>query len=130
VRYDERGYGLSDWDVDDFSLASRVADLEAVVDHARLDRFALMGMAQGGPPAIAYAASHPERVTRLIFYGSYAAPFRDPTPEDLELSEAFQRLIKVGWARPESEFRLSEDPNPGRSTSPPCRQTAYTSLAG
>jgi pimeloyl-ACP methyl ester carboxylesterase len=48
VRYDERGYGLSDWDVDDFSLASRVADLEAVVDHARLDRFALMGMAMPG----------------------------------------------------------------------------------
>ena len=51
VRYDERGYGLSDWEVDDFGLEARVADLEAVVDHAGLDRFALMAMAQGGPVA-------------------------------------------------------------------------------
>ena len=105
IRYDERGYGLSDWDVDDFSLAGRIADLEAVVDHAGLDRFALMAMAQGGPPAITYAVRHPDRVSRLIFYGSYSAAFRDPTPEDLALNEAFQQLIKVGWARPESEFR-------------------------
>ncbi len=48
VRYDERGYGLSDWDVEDFSLESRVADLETIVDDADLDRFALMGMSQGG----------------------------------------------------------------------------------
>jgi len=105
IRYDERGYGLSDWNVDDFGLEARIADLEAVVDHAGVDRFALMAMAQGGPPAITYALRHPERVSRLIFYGSYAAAYRDPTPEDLELSETFQRLIKVGWARPESAFR-------------------------
>jgi pimeloyl-ACP methyl ester carboxylesterase/DNA-binding CsgD family transcriptional regulator len=105
VRYDERGYGLSDWDVDDFSLEARVSDLEAVVKDAGLDRFALMAMAQGGPASIVYAVRHPERVSRLIFYGSYAATLRDPTPEKLELSDAFQQLIKVGWARPESEFR-------------------------
>ena len=105
VRYDERGYGLSDWDVHDFSLEARVADLEAVVEDSGLDRFALMAMAQGGPLSIVYAVRHPERVSRLIFYDSYAATLRDPTPEELELSEAFQQLIKVGWARPESEFR-------------------------
>lgn len=104
VRYDERGHGLSDWDVDDFGLEARIADLEAVVDHAGLDRFALMAMSQGGPPSIAYAARHPERVSRLLFYGSYAA-FRDPTPEDLELDATFEQLIKVGWARPDSAFR-------------------------
>jgi pimeloyl-ACP methyl ester carboxylesterase/DNA-binding CsgD family transcriptional regulator len=105
IRYDERGYGLSDWDVTDFRLEARVADLEAVVDHAGLGQFALMGMAQGGPPSIVYALRHPERVSRLMFYGSYAAALRDPTPEDLELDETFDRLIKVGWGRPESEFR-------------------------
>jgi pimeloyl-ACP methyl ester carboxylesterase/DNA-binding CsgD family transcriptional regulator len=105
VRYDERGHGLSDWDVDDFGLSARIADLEAVVDDAGLDRFALMAMSQGGPPSIAYAARHPERVSRLLFYGSYAAALRDPTPEDLELDETFERLIKVGWARPDSMFR-------------------------
>jgi pimeloyl-ACP methyl ester carboxylesterase/DNA-binding CsgD family transcriptional regulator len=105
VRYDERGYGLSDWEVGDFGLEARVADLEAVVDDAGLDRFALMAMAQGGPASIVYAVRHPERLSRLMFYGSYAATLRDPTPEELELSETFQQLIKVGWARPESEFR-------------------------
>src|SRR5262245_12664496 len=105
VRYDERGYGLSDWDVTDFSLEARVADLEAVIDDARLDRVALMAMAQGGPPSIAYTMRNPERVSRLLFYNSYAAAMRDPTPEEVALSEAFQQLIEVGWARPESEFR-------------------------
>jgi pimeloyl-ACP methyl ester carboxylesterase/DNA-binding CsgD family transcriptional regulator len=105
VRYDERGHGLSDWDVDDFGLEARVADIEAVVDHAGLDRFALMAMSQGGPPSIAYAVRRPDRVSRLIFYGSYAAAFRDPTPQDLELDATFEQLIKVGWARPDSAFR-------------------------
>ena len=105
IRYDERGYGLSDWDIDDFSLSARIADLEAVIDNAGFDRFAMMAMAQGGPPAIHYAVRHPERLSRLIFYGSYAAFYRNPTPEVLELNDTFQHLIKVGWARPESEFR-------------------------
>ena len=72
IRYDERGHGLSDRGVTDHSLSARVADLEAVADDAGFDRFALMAMAQGGPVAIEYAARHPERLTRLIFYGSYA----------------------------------------------------------
>ncbi len=105
VRYDERGHGMSDWDVDDYSLDARVADLEAVVDHAGLDRFALMAMSQGGPVAITYAARHPERVSRMLFYGSYAAANRNPTPEDVELNTTFEQLLKVGWARPDSVFR-------------------------
>src|SRR5262249_18962563 len=48
IRYDERGNGLSDWDVKDISLDAWVHDLETVVDAARLDRFALMGISQGG----------------------------------------------------------------------------------
>lgn len=105
VRYDERGYGLSDWGVENHSLAVRVADLEAVVESAGYERFALMGMSQGGPVTIDYAVRHPERVTRLLFYGSYAAALRDPSPEELELGEAFDAMIKVGWARPDSAFR-------------------------
>ncbi len=105
IRYDERGHGLSDWDVDDYGLEARVGDLEAVVDHAGLDTFALMAMSQGGPPSIAYAARHPERISRLLFYGSYAAALRNPTPEDIELDETFEKLIKVGWARPDHAFR-------------------------
>jgi pimeloyl-ACP methyl ester carboxylesterase/DNA-binding CsgD family transcriptional regulator len=105
IRYDERGHGLSDRGVTDHSLEARVADLEAVADDAGLDRFALLAMAQGGPVAIEYAARHPERLTRLAFYGSYAGALADATPEQLELLAAFEMMIKVGWGRPTSEFR-------------------------
>lgn len=104
IRFDERGHGLSDRDVTDHSLEARLGDLEAVVDHAGLDRFALQAMAQGGPVAIAYVAKHPERVSRLVFYGSYSGQqAKDPT--EAELNDTLDRLIKVGWARPDSVFR-------------------------
>lgn len=105
IRYDERGHGLSDRGVTDHSLEARVADLEAVVEDAGLGRFALMAMAQGGPVAIEYAARHPQRLTRLIFYGSYAGAQAAATAEELEMLAAFEALIRVGWARPTSEFR-------------------------
>ena len=102
-RYDERGFGLSDWDVPGFAFESRVRDLEAVADASGLERFALLGMAQGGPVAIAYAHRHPERVSRLVLLGTYA---RIPTTgEDAELDDALTRLIEVGWGRPEGRFR-------------------------
>ncbi len=103
IRYDERGYGLSDWEAADYTLPTRVGDLEAVVDSAGLDRFALLGMAQGGPVAISYAAQRPDRLTRLILFGTYACISREP--EDKELLETFLSMIKVGWARPEPTFR-------------------------
>jgi pimeloyl-ACP methyl ester carboxylesterase/DNA-binding CsgD family transcriptional regulator len=105
IRYDERGHGLSDRKVADHSLDARVADIEAVVEDAGLDRFALLAMAQGGPVTIEYAARHPERLTRLVFYGSYSGAQAAATPEEMELLAAFEALIKVGWARPTSEFR-------------------------
>ena len=104
IRFDERGHGLSDRDVTDHSLSSRLGDLEAVVDDAGFDRFALQAMAQGGPVAIAYVAKHPERVSRLVFYGSYSGQqSKDPT--EAELNDTLDSLIKVGWARPDSAFR-------------------------
>jgi pimeloyl-ACP methyl ester carboxylesterase/DNA-binding CsgD family transcriptional regulator len=106
IRFDERGHGLSDWDVTDHSLEARIGDLEAVADASGVDRFALMAMAQGGPVAISYAARHPERVSRLLFYGSYSASASiSLSAEDRELEDTFGQLIKVGWARPDSTFR-------------------------
>jgi pimeloyl-ACP methyl ester carboxylesterase/DNA-binding CsgD family transcriptional regulator len=103
TRYDERGFGLSDWYVDDFTLEARIADLESVVEAAGLDQFALLGMAQGGAVAIAYAHRHPNRVSRLILYGTYAVGVR--TPEGVELQETFSQMVRVGWARPDALFR-------------------------
>jgi pimeloyl-ACP methyl ester carboxylesterase/DNA-binding CsgD family transcriptional regulator len=105
-RFDERGHGLSDRDVTDHSLEMRVADLEAVVEDAGLDRFSLLAMAQGGPVAIEYVARHPEQVGRLLFYGSYAGvdAVRTSTQDRL-LDETFDQLIRVGWEQPTPEFR-------------------------
>lgn len=104
-RFDERGHGLSDRDVHDHSLGARVADLEAVVEHAGLDRFAILAMSQGGPVAVEYVVRHPERVTRLAFYGAHPGPSALDLPEDEELDHTFHQLIKVGWERPTPEFR-------------------------
>ncbi len=73
IRFDPRGVGLSDRDVDDVSLESRVRDLEAVVEHLQLKEFSLLGMQTGGLPAIAYAARHPERVSHLVLLNCYAS---------------------------------------------------------
>lgn len=107
IRYDERGCGLSDWNVEEFSLDAWVRDLEAVVDATKLDRFPLLGISQGGPIAIAYAARHPEKVTELILYGSYAAGLRQrKLPQNqLEEAEVFLQLIKLGWGKEHVAFR-------------------------
>jgi hypothetical protein len=70
IRYDARGNGLSDRDVEEVSFETFVSDLEAVVDGAGLERFALFGISQGCAVSIAYAVRHPERLTRLILLGS------------------------------------------------------------
>src|SRR5688572_9518533 len=94
VRYDGRGCGLSDREVSDFSFEASVQDLEAVVDAAQLDRFALLGTSQGSAAAIAYAARHPHRVTHLIVYGGYVrGPMkRNPTAEQVRAARAALEL--------------------------------------
>ena len=104
VRYDERGHGLSDWDVPDFSFESRVSDLEAVVEASGFDRFALLGMSQGGQVAVAYAHRHPDRVTRLALHGGFVETVR-PAADARQLEETYLQMIEVGWARPEGRFR-------------------------
>ncbi len=72
VRYDCRGAGLSDREVADYTMDAQVLDLEAVVNHLRLDAFALFGPLHSGPVAVAYAARHPDRVSHLVLWCTYA----------------------------------------------------------
>ncbi len=72
LRYDSRGCGLSDRDVGDLSFETWVRDFECVIEAAAFPRFALVATCQGGPIAIEYAARHPERVSHLVLYGTYA----------------------------------------------------------
>jgi pimeloyl-ACP methyl ester carboxylesterase len=106
VHYDERGNGLSDWDNPEFSVDAFVRDLEAVVDALGLDRFALMGSSKGGSTSIAYAARHPERVSHLILYGTFAQGWRvwGNGPE-IERREAMITLLRQGWAQDNPAFR-------------------------
>src|SRR6266850_1759001 len=101
VHYDKRGNGLSDWDNPEFSVDAFVRDLEAVVDALGLDRFALMGSSKGGPTSIAYAARHPERVSHLVLYGTFAQGWRarSLSGPDVELHEALITLTRHGWAQ-------------------------------
>ena len=105
VRYDERGCGLSDRQVGDLSVDAWVADLEAVVDAAGLDRFALLGISQAAAIAVVYAVRHPERVTHLVLYGGYARGRKLRGPEARRDEDALLSVIRARWAEPDPTFR-------------------------
>ena len=106
VRYDERGNGLSDWDVSALSMDAFVADLETVVDAIGLERFSLLGISQGAAVSIEYAARHPERVSHLILFGGYPAGWRiDASAETIREREAVMTLTETGWGQDNPAYR-------------------------
>jgi pimeloyl-ACP methyl ester carboxylesterase/DNA-binding CsgD family transcriptional regulator len=107
VRYDERGCGMSDWDVEDFSFERWLGDVEAVVDAALPQgAFPLLGISQGAATSIAYAVKHPERVSRLVLYGGYARGWgRRGDPAAQREHEAIVDLAALGWGRDNPAFR-------------------------
>lgn len=107
IRYDPRGSGLSDRDVNKVDIEVWLRDLETVVDAAGLERFPLLGSCQGGSVAIAYAARHPERVSRLILFGSYIRGAFNGPEDSREFAEAhaLERLIEVGWGHDVPAYR-------------------------
>jgi pimeloyl-ACP methyl ester carboxylesterase/DNA-binding winged helix-turn-helix (wHTH) protein len=107
IRYDERGCGMSDWDVDSFDFDDWVDDLEMVVDAAGLDTFPLLGVSQGAAVAVAFAARHPERVSRLILCGAYGRgrQLRATTEEELRAAALDLEVARVGWGRDDPTFR-------------------------
>ena len=107
IRYDARGNGLSDWDVENLSLDAWVSDLETVVDAAGLDRFPLLGMSQGCAISVAFAVRHPKRVSHLILYGGFARGAYRRAKNELELqkAKALATLIRTGWGEESPAFR-------------------------
>jgi pimeloyl-ACP methyl ester carboxylesterase/DNA-binding winged helix-turn-helix (wHTH) protein len=105
VRYDQRGSGLSDWDVDDFSYDRMVRDFEELIETIGLDQFAILGGCQGAAIGTVYATRHPERVTKLIFNGGFANGWPPPMEGAMEQFEALLTLIRLGWGRDNPAFR-------------------------
>lgn len=107
IRYDERGCGLSDWDVERFDVDAWVADLEAVAATLDDQPFALLGISQGAAVAISYAVRHPERVSHLILYGGFAQGRlkRSTSAEQVEETALLRSMMRVGWGQQHSAFR-------------------------
>lgn len=105
VRYDERGCGLSDWDVENLSFEAWIRDLEAVVDSIGLERFPLLGISQGGAVAAAYTVRHPERVSHLIMYGTFARGWANRGRATRKEFDAQLGLIRLGWGKDNPAYR-------------------------
>jgi pimeloyl-ACP methyl ester carboxylesterase len=107
VRFDQRGCGLSDRHVAEFSFERCVDDLESVIDSLKLDQFDLLGMSHGGSVSIAYAVRHPEKVKHLILFGAFARGWAkaELRPQKVEELEALAKLMGSGWGRDNPAFR-------------------------
>jgi len=108
IRYDSRGCGLSDHDLRGSSLSDLevwTSDLETVVEQQGLDRFVLFGKSQGGAPAMAYAARHPDRVSHLVLLGCYSRGMRHRRPEASAQAQIYLDMMQVGWGGRNPAFR-------------------------
>lgn len=105
VRFDGRGNGLSDRDIESISLQTFVTDLEAVIECLKLRRFVLFAMSGGAATAITYAIRHPDRVSKLIIFGGYArGRNKRNNPQRIEEAKAFLTMLRSGWPDPLSPF--------------------------
>jgi len=107
IRFDGRGYGMSDRRPPTLTFEAMVSDLEAVADAAELERFPIVAFCHGGPIAIAYAARHPERVAALVLCGTYleGRARRDASPREAAERELLLRLIEIGWGQDNPAYR-------------------------
>jgi len=107
VRYDSRGCGFSDRNIERMSLDAWVEDLEAVIDAMQLERVPLLGISQGAAVAITYAVRHPERVSQLVLYGGFARGLlvRDTSPQVFEQAQGLLKAAEIGWGADDPNFR-------------------------
>jgi class 3 adenylate cyclase/pimeloyl-ACP methyl ester carboxylesterase len=106
VRFDQRGNGLSDWEVAEISEDAMIADMAAVADAAGLDSFALLGISQGCAFSVRYAVENPQRVRCLVLLGGYVrGRLRRGSAEQAQLYEAAKTMIRQGWGSPNPTYR-------------------------
>ena len=106
VRFDQRGNGLSDWDVETISEKAMAGDMSTVVAAAGLKRFALLGISQGCSFSVRYAVAHPEQVTCLVLLGGFLrGRLKRPDPDQKNLFEVGTMMIRDGWGSTNPVFR-------------------------
>jgi class 3 adenylate cyclase/pimeloyl-ACP methyl ester carboxylesterase len=106
IRFDQRGNGLSDWDIEKLSPEAMIEDMEAVVEAAGLERFALFGISQGAGFSVRYAIKHPDKVSCLILFNGFMRGRRmRGTVEDESYHNAAQMMIREGWGSPNPIYR-------------------------
>ena len=101
LSYDLRGCGLSDRDPADLSFEAWIRDFESVIDAAGFQQISILATCQRGPVAIEYAARHPERVRKIVLYGTYSLGRmrRHDRAFEAEKTRVVASLVKAGWAR-------------------------------
>jgi DNA-binding CsgD family transcriptional regulator/pimeloyl-ACP methyl ester carboxylesterase len=106
IRYDERGIGMSQRQVENLSPSLWAPDLERVIETAMPDKpFVLLGISQGCGAALSYAAKYPEHVSQLVIYGGYLKGWARRTAEERRRREAVRELVELGWGQANPVFR-------------------------
>jgi DNA-binding winged helix-turn-helix (wHTH) protein/pimeloyl-ACP methyl ester carboxylesterase len=97
VRYDGRGFGLSDRNVTEISFATLERDLEAVIGALGLQSCILFGISQAAATAIAHAARYPTRVSKLVLHGGFALGRNKRGPREMQVNKVVDALMREGW---------------------------------
>jgi len=106
VRFDQRGNGLSDWEVPNISEEAMQADVDTVAKAAGAENAAVLAMSQGCAIAVRYAVAHPERVRCIVMYGGFArGTLQRGDPKGKELYAAARQMIRNGWGSTDPTFR-------------------------
>jgi class 3 adenylate cyclase len=96
IVFDKRGQGLSDR-VAELTLEERVADVRAVMDAAGSQTATIYGWSEGGQMSLLFAATHAERTSALVLYGSYACINSEEWAVPPELFERFIAGLETHW---------------------------------
>jgi class 3 adenylate cyclase/pimeloyl-ACP methyl ester carboxylesterase len=127
IRMDHRGCGLSTRDVEDVSAGARARDIEAVVDQMGLEKVAIFAWSMNGPAAVIYAAKHPEKVSHLILYGTFATHKHSGRES---LGRALVDLIRADWRIASNAIVEFEVPGADRETTEQLKRYQLAASSG
>ncbi len=98
IVFDKRGQGLSDR-VAEQTLEERIGDVRAVLDAAGSKRTAVFAWSEGGPMALMFAATYPERTSALVMFGTFAAMKAEPYLLSQERFDQFLTAVEAYWGQ-------------------------------